>query len=242
MDRGSDELVIQPRLVARWLFGILAAFLAFHITGYVAEIADVSEDQWMVRFFDMNREYNLPTFFSAQLLFISSLLLVLIAFGERQDKSSFRRWMGLAAIFLFLSADEILGIHEQLSRLVILPENWKRLVFFRYPWVIPYSLLTAILAVVYWRFFFKLPERTRLYLALAACLYLGGAVVMESFSGFLAESGRWRSWKIIVTLEELLENLGLVVFIYTLISYAGNRLSSFRIRFGASSEKAGGGE
>ena len=242
MDQGSDELVIQPRRAAQWFLGILAALLFFHIIGYVLEAAGVSKDQGMVRFFDMNREYNFPTFFTAQLMFISSLLLFAIAFGERQDKGSFRRWMGLAAIFLFLSADEISGIHEQLSMLVVLPENWKRLVFFRYPWVIPYLLLAALLAVVYWQFFFKLPERTRLYLALAACLYLGGAVVMESFSGFLAESGRWRSWKIIVTLEELLENLGLVIFIYTLISYAGNRLSSFRIRFGASSEKAGGGE
>jgi hypothetical protein len=101
----------------------------------------------------------------------------------------------------------------------------------REPWVLPYALIAALVAVFYWRFFHDLPEITRTYFILAVSLFMVGALLLESMVGFLAESSRWRSWKIIVTLSELLENGGILVFIYALTAHLRSRVTTFRIRF-----------
>ena len=63
--------------------------------------------------FDFDREEkNIPNFYSAVALLLSSILLWLIAIFHKERKEKFYPWSGLALIFCLLSFDEVLALHE----------------------------------------------------------------------------------------------------------------------------------
>ena len=86
-------------------------------------------------------------------------------------------------------------------------------------WVVPAGILVAILAVAFSGFLWRLPRRTRVLIAGSGCLYVGGALGVESVGGYFAETaGTDRlGYSILTTVEELLEMVGVVVFVYALL-------------------------
>src|SRR5687767_5544231 len=69
----------------------------------------------LLTLFDVSRERNVPTLFSASLLLFCSFLLSAITLIKRKDRDHFAlHWGALTIIFLFLSMDEAASIHERL--------------------------------------------------------------------------------------------------------------------------------
>lgn len=76
-------------------------------------------------------------------------------------------------------------------------------------------------AVFFIPFLLHLPRRCRVLFVLAASLYLGGALGVERWTDRFAEQDlldtlEYNLW---TTVEESLEMLGVVLFIYTLLAY-----------------------
>jgi hypothetical protein len=172
-------------------------------------------------FLNLDREMNLPTWYSTFMLALSAFLLELIARGKREEQDRFwRRWRLLSWIFWFLAADEILSIHEvliipQVAQTLHLP--W----FLHSMWVIPGMMLVGVFLWKYWPFTRSLPLRSRRHLVMAAGLYIGGALGMEMVGSYVAE---WQGqqhlpYALLAMTEEILEMMGIVVFIYGLLSY-----------------------
>jgi len=68
--------------------------------------------------FDLDKEANLPTWFSSILLFSIAFASMLIYFlGRRTDKKSSWKnfWPGFSILFCFLSLDEAVGFNELIS-------------------------------------------------------------------------------------------------------------------------------
>ena len=76
-----------------------------------------------------------------------------------------------------------------------------------------------------------LPPATRRLFVLAAILYIGGAIGIEMIGGQHASlyGEQNLEYAIITALEELLEMLGTVVFIYGLLSYMKRYINEFQI-------------
>jgi hypothetical protein len=110
--------------------------------------------------FNVDYESNIPAFFSALLLISSAALLSLIAFAKKKQRD-FLHWLALAAIFLFLSIDEIAQVHESIIN--VMRELFNASGYFRDAWVIPYGIFAFLLLVVYFKFLYHLPARTRFY-------------------------------------------------------------------------------
>jgi hypothetical protein len=190
--------------------------LAVQIAKYVYNY----REEW-TRFFNLDREFNLPTFYGSLTLLFCALLLRLIAYRKEINQEPYsKQWKILAVIFAILALDEFTAIHE----ILIIPDLADKLGlpgFLRPLWVIPATILVIIFISKYWRFTMKLPKTTRFYFILAAIVYIGGALGMEMIGGFYAEIAHQQSlgYALITVAEEVMEMVGIIIFSYGLLKY-----------------------
>lgn len=100
--------------------------------------------------------------------------------------------------------------------------------FFFFFWVVPGAVFVLIVLLAYLRFLANLPKKTRRLFLVAGTLFVVGALGIEMLYGQLVSfygsedslSGNVKAVAAILTaIEELLEMSGIVVFVYTLLSY-----------------------
>jgi len=184
-----------------------------------------------VYLFNLRYEVNIPTFYSTSALLLCSALLAIIAFAIKKENDPYRlHWKALSIIFLFMSLDEAAQLHERTVRPLRSALNASG--FLYYTWVIPGALFVLIFALAYRRFLADLPQKTRNLFLVAGAIFVGGALGMEMINGYHKSLyvGQWfrhishfcnyhLKHAMMVTVEEFLEMLGIVVFIYALMSY-----------------------
>jgi hypothetical protein len=191
-----------------------------------------------VRLFYVDAEGNIPSFFSAMLLFLASLLLAFITVLKRSTGDSYRyHWGMLALLLLFMAVDEAVGLHEMSNR-----AGWSiagHQGIFHYGWVIFGIALTGVVTLAFLKFFLSLPPLTQVQFFRAAAVFMGGALGMEILGGYYAGShGGEQSFQfsMFVTVEEGLEMVGVVVFINALLTYLAHHHEAVLFRF---SERTG---
>ena len=159
---------------------IIAIYLRLNTTGVIEKVPRL-----IIKLLDFNLEANLPTYFSSLILLMNGILLALIGARYKNLKEKYWHWLGLAAIFVFLSLDEMIQIHEQLRAPMEALLNTTGIFYFA--WFIPYILITLIIGVAYFKFMMRLPKRILKFFIIAAVLFISGAVVMEAISGLYSE-------------------------------------------------------
>lgn len=172
---------------------------------------------------DVRDEGNLPTMYSYALLFLGAALLWLIAaIRRRENAPMWRAWAGLAVIFVYLSMDEAVGLHEKLVMPIramlpnLIRESDGLLTF---GWVIPFGILVVIFALTYIPFLRHLPPDTRRWIIASGIVYVIGALVFDLFEGYAVSNLGNTIRYVLETVEEFVEMLGVIMFIYTLIQY-----------------------
>lgn len=223
---GSSESPIVVALPARRVASSLAsvAFTLVAISLVFGAAKAFSRDavpEWLGDLFSLNQEGALPAFFSGGLLLISSGLFATTWFVEGRTNRRRVMWLVLAAVFMFLSFDELFAVHERLVG--PMNERFRLPDFLRFAWVLVYLPLVAVVAVGFWRVWLELPHHIRKAFAAAAVVYLTGAVGFEMVS-----SARYTGndadivYGLIYTVEETLEMVGLILLIYALLSLLGS--------------------
>jgi len=169
--------------------------------------------------FNVGAEQTVPTWFGSMLLFSCACLLAVIGVAARAGRRRYAaHWLGLAAVFVFLSADEITSFHEMLTDPVRGALQLGGVFYFA--WVIPVGIATALLGLFYARFLLHLPRITAAMFVIAGGIYIGGAIGMEMVGSWIIETQyRW-SYAVAFHAEEFLEMAGLVVFLYAMLDYA----------------------
>jgi len=188
----------------------------------------------LVNLFSLDREGNVPTWFSAFLLLSCAALLTIITLVRREESDRWwTYWCGLAVIFLYLSMDEAASIHE----LTITPVRDLLDVggIFHWAWVIPGMIFVAAIGLTYFKFVLSLPRRTRSHFVVAAAVFLGGALGVEmAGAAWFEEFGRRNlGYVTFWTVEETLEMAGLIIFLYALLRYIETEIGRLRIIFQA---------
>ena len=214
------KLQLSSKKVTRWLMGLALALNLIGLAARALEKLLGYDNTVFVRFVDVSREANITSWFSSVLLLIGALLILLIARLKNLEKDTFaRHWAFMAYVFFFLSLDEAARIHEATIEPLRTFLNTSGI--FYYAWVIIAIPVLLILAIFYAKFVFSLPGKTRNQFIFAAVLFLSGALGLEMLGGFWFDvevNGLYLS-SILITFEELLENLGVVVFISALLTY-----------------------
>ena len=214
------KVKVAPRKIVRYLvIGII--FFAVVSTGIqICKYVFDYRDEWM-QLFNLDRELNFPTWYSALMLGFCGLLLRIIAVGKKQQSDRYTSdWRLLSVIFCLMALDEILSIHEvfiipEISEALNLP--W----FLHSMWVIPGMAFVVWFGKRYRKFVSHLPAQSKRQFILAAVIYIGGALIMEMIGSHFAEAiGQQHIiYALIATVEEVLEMTGIVVFIYGLLFY-----------------------
>ena len=206
---------MTPNKVRRALNLATAALLMAHILTQVGIYGFGTDKHWL-DVVNMDRELNLPTLFSTLLLLTCALLLRRLSKIQSNDNAA--DWILLSRIFVFLALDEALQIHE----ILIFPGLRHQI----HPalastWVIPYGLIALGLLWRLRRFLTALPAKTCTSFLKAGSIYLTGAIGMEMVGSFAVRSGLIRLhsfWYGAITgLEETLELVGLILFLYALM-------------------------
>ena len=232
--KSAAIILLAPQRVARWLVFSTLFLLVCHV--FIVHVADdllYRLKSWphyagyrafydaLYQQFSLALDGNIPTYFSSLLLAMAALLLYLIYRNERQSKT---HWLLLSFLFIFLSIDESTQLHEQFGGLVGNKVNTyikEPPAFLQWAWMVPYSALTLAVGLYYLKFIWKLPAKTKKLFFLSGFVYVFAALFLEFFeshiqvtygSGTLANA-------ILYPVEEVLEMLGVVIFIYALLDY-----------------------
>lgn len=225
-------ILVRPRTVLLVLIaasvGLIAMYFGTQVFRYQFSVLKL---EFMIKLLDADGEQTIPAWYSSGLLLVSAALLAVIAVAQRQQRAAGAwYWAGLALIFLFLSIDESASIHELLTPL---RDNFQLRGIFYFAWVVPAMGALLVFGAVYFRFWLRLPARTRWLLALSAAIYLGGALAMEMVGASIFEVTRGRVWfyRFVMAAEELFEMLGLALLIFTLLTHLRDHLPEARIVF-----------
>jgi len=176
----------------------------------------------IVPFLNVGMEDNLPTWYSSSaLLFCAATLGVIAQRARALRVPHHTAWAALCGIFVLLSIDEAVSLHEGMTR----PVRDHVADYFS-AWVIPGAILVLIVGLAFLRFVRDLPRRTRRLVVLAGTLFVSGALGLEAVAGIIRTSHAYNPdtqlpLAILTTLEELLEMVGIVVFAYALLDYLG---------------------
>lgn len=225
-----NRIGLNPSSVARFLAAAAALLILLSIGGQLlANLTEHPRAERVAQLLYIGAECNLPTGYSTFLLLFAAQLLFVLTVLERKKGSSFSLyWTVLSFGFLCMAVDEALAIHERLSP----PFRWllggEDLGIFYYAWVIPASALVLFLGLFFWRFVWRLPRKTRRVFLGAAIIYLSGAIGAELIEGYLIElhGRRTLGFWIAISIEESLEMAGIILFIWALLVYFGDKYQS----------------
>ncbi|PSB10903.1 hypothetical protein C7B62_07695 [Pleurocapsa sp. CCALA 161] len=217
------KITAFPRTIVRFL---IMGVIFFTIVGVGIQIGKYVfnfQDEWLNLLFNVDLEMNLPTWYSALMIAFCAILCKIIATGKKQQGDRYTKdWQLLSLIFWFLAIDEIVSIHE----IFIIPEVSQALhlpKFLYSAWVIPGTIFVVWFVRRYSKFIYHFPPKSRLHFILAACIYVGGALVMEMVGSYIAQSLTQQNiiYALSTSVEECLEMSGVVMLIYALIYYLG---------------------
>ncbi|WP_405570569.1 hypothetical protein [Winogradskyella sp. Asnod2-B02-A] len=205
---------------------LFSVYLLFNTAGMEDKVTRL-----LVKLFNVNLEANLPTFFSALVLLGDAILLAFIAFGNKKKGEYFWHWIGLSGVFVFISLDEMIQIHEQLRAPMEALFNTSGLLYFA--WFIPYVAMVAILGIAYFKFMMRLPKHILKLFILAGVVFVSGAVGMEMIGGMHAEihGEETLTYALMYNFEEFLEMSGAAIFFYALVYYIEMTFKKLRLRF-----------
>ncbi|MEU7824313.1 hypothetical protein [Catellatospora sp. NPDC049133] len=183
---------------------------------------------WWTTFFNVDKEKNLPTWFSGALLLLAAYVLWEIAnnVAARGEKYA-KHWRILSVVFAFLSMDEITQMHEMSRKMGLV--NLGKASYLS--WIVVAAPFVLVFCVSYLKFLFHLPVRTRLLVAGGGVLFVLGAVGMEvvgafvgrDVSGNVAPGTGYMEYLLAASVEELCEMLGVITFFYAMSSYLYER-------------------
>lgn len=225
---------LNPSLITRAL-GFTASFLI--LASLARDILHFTpwhvHTEKLFSLFDLDDEYNIPTFFSVMLPLDTAMLLAAIALltGTR-PVSDLCKWLILSLGFFCMAYDEAFLVNERLIHPIRSLLGNASLGIFYYAWVIPGAALVFLLRLFYLKFLLRLPAKTRFRFVLAATLYLGGCLGFEFIGGWYAEANGVQSltYNLITTVEKSLEMTGLIVFIRALLIYLAENYEGMKLR------------
>lgn len=214
----NTEIVIKPEKFTKFLLGIIFFLLIGHLMYVFTQLVYGYKLRYIFQVFYFNSEGNFPTLYSVAALTLASLLLFFVGYLKKVRKNKFaNQWLVLGGLFFLLSYDEAAEMHERLKYIrEYLPESSMDFLYFA--WVIPYAALTLFIGIFFIRFLLGLPRKTAGLFIVAGTIFVTGAIGFELLNSYYWTGSRVML-HLVITVEELLEMLGIVLFIYAILSY-----------------------
>ncbi|MGF1589621.1 MAG: hypothetical protein ACFCU7_10315 [Pleurocapsa sp.] len=222
---------LSPQKITKFLLlaiGLLI-FLNLGERAVVRWLNAINDGEISSYYFNFDQESNFPTLYSALTLGFSSYLLSIISVIEKSRNARYaKHWQALSVIFLLLAIDEACSIHESSIPLLRGAINAKGILYFT--WVVPAFLLLIVFLIIFRKFIFSLPPKIKVLFIASGAVYVGGALGMELIGGYIADTYGYNIfYGIASSIEEILEMLGIVIFIRGLLTYIQSQLTELHL-------------
>ena len=230
---GSDgAITISARVVAQIFFALaLALSLASYAMHLITRAAEVDT----IAALDVGDEVSLATWFQTLVFILAAVVLVVGGSRATQRREPRRGWWFLAWVMVLLSIDEAVSIHERLGSALREVLDTSGILY--YIWVIPAVLFAAVVALVQLGWLRSLPVSTRRLVVLAGVIFVLGAAGFELLASTGDEANGTETLTSVTfsAVEELMEMIGLSLFVVVLIDHLGGQrvsvlLHSYRPR------------
>jgi hypothetical protein len=211
---------ISAKKVARFLISIVIVLtIASFAASFAHNVLGITL-RGLVSRLDVGVDSSLPTWYSSITLLICALLLLLIGFIARKTRQPYViHWFTLSALFTYISVDEVATLRETFFRAL------KPIIHtdgvFQYRWTLFAIPFVIFFSLSYLKFLTHLPKQIRRLFILSGIVFIFGALGMEMMAS-LTDSlyGTQNMLYVAITVvEEFCEMVGIVIFIYTLLSY-----------------------
>ena len=213
------NILIRPKKI----FGLLLIIILFleiaSIIGLVFYFND-NNIKWFFNLFNIRTEGNIPAYYSSITILFASFLLGFISLFRKTNGLSYSLWLILSIIFLYLSIDESVQLHERVGD--VFERNFNFTGYLSWGWVVPYGLLLIIFSVVYYfKFLPQLPKKFFWLFIISGSIYVIGAIGFEMLAAKNYNSANFSEILNVIyySIEEFLEMLGIALFIYSLLLY-----------------------
>lgn len=220
------RLTISPRVVTTLLVVISIMLLLASVAVSCWTLYGNGDEFWfVVRIFDFDAKNNLPHAYKALLLFMCSLALFWIACERKMSGgASLWLWRGLAWIFLLLSIDQEIQIHQQLVAPLMArikgvdPETTPDAKVY---WLLPYMLFTGGFTAIYFRFWWRLPKTVRVLFAIGGVCYISGVAVLEKIANnySMSHPDPDMIYLLMTNISEWLQMVGSIIFLRALLDF-----------------------
>jgi hypothetical protein len=213
------NLIIEPKRVLGLLLAFILLLQIANIAGLVFYF-DNNNIGWLYNLFNITTEGNVPAYYSSITLLITAFLLGFISYFRKIHGLNYSLWLVLSLIFMYMSIDESVQIHERVG--VLFSNNFDLSGYFAYGWVVPYGFLLIVFSAVYFlRFLPQLPKKIAYLFIISGIIFVIGAVGVEMLAAKNYDSENFSETlhAICYSIEEFLEMLGIAIFIYSLLLY-----------------------
>ena len=183
-----------------------------------------------IKWFNLDKERNLPTWFSGGLFFLFGCAAFFAYYWEKKinalsNESLFRLpflWLGVGLAGLLMSLDEITILHENIlwrqTRLATATfgEAWVYIT----QWQILFAPVIVVLFSFLLVFFynrFSISQKSR-NIAFVGIGYWIGALFLEGIRGTIKQVGKWQ-YNLVVLAEEEMEMIGTILLFAAVITY-----------------------
>jgi len=180
--------------------------------------------------FFLDGEGNVPAIFSTWLFLLNAVIFLIVWKAACLSGDSHKIWLFLSSVFIFLALDESISIHERLIN--PLRQALGATGIFYYAWIIPYGVGVVLLAIIAIPVFWRMQKRIRFWFGLSAATYLVATIGLEMISGkYLVMMNEQKDivWIFMVTVEESLEMVGLIILVYAQLLLLRDKYNGFLI-------------
>lgn len=236
------EAKLTPERIVRLLLIIVFLLLVANLLGiYTKYVAEHPYQIFWLFYFDA--EANIPTLYSFLVLVVCSIFLWITGSLEKiktEKQAAF--WKALACVFAFIAIDELSGIHETFTNDGLkLLDGFTAGGYLHFAWLVPYGLLFAFISIFFAKHYMRLPNQTKLILFIGIAVFLTGAVIFEMVGGrYLCthqEDMNRLGYALIATVEELLEMIGVIIFLYGILKFYVENAEKVEFRISISQKR-----
>ncbi|MDF9796759.1 hypothetical protein OKW21_002022 [Catalinimonas alkaloidigena] len=220
------SLNINPASIIKIELIIVAALLLLNLLQQFLLYEGIQPK--IITFIDLNEENNFPSLFSGINLMFTGCVVLLISLAKDRGSRFYKHWFFISFVFFFLGADELASIHERVGRYTSIFLGVEDTIG-GFIWVLPFSILLLILAYFYLPFLLHLPALYKKLLVIASIVFVGGGMVMESIGSTMVGVSVYYPLEYIV--EETLEMLGVIIFLYAFFKYLKNEIGEINLSF-----------
>ncbi len=234
----ASMIRLRPDRVALVLALMALGFALIDIIAFVTLGVEGADSHESFRQFDVRLEANFATYFQASVLALAAMTCWANAVIERGlSTTRWQRmlpgWRTLAAVFVFLSIDELAQIHENFNR--VKPDFAGELTFVNhYSWVVVYLPFAACVGLAFIPFLLALPRKIAVVTFLSGVLYVLGAAGLEMVGAWQQTVAGFARDDLHTALrsvgEETMEVCAIILFVWNAMALVAEKQADLVIR------------